>query len=292
MKKNFRKAMAIVLSLAMVVGTFAFSSAKVSAAGLSNDEKTSIAGNGPMQNMVLGKVPVTYYRVPEGSATNLTNGNYTSDQCALSGGSGWGAHAEVYFILDLGDYYKAGSLNELILVYKDANANDTVLNRTYNVQYSIDNDTFDTVYTSGTITEFNDDKATVLDLSNITGNVRYIKVDYPTSADYGIQLREAAVLATNPKKSDMDTCDDPAAVTATTSVGKIGFNITAGEDQEDYKYTAYLDDVNGTVLNENCDAGVNYSYEVPGGNHTIFVRSHVGMAVSPGINSNQVYVNT
>lgn len=292
MKKNFRKAMAIVLSLAMVVTTFAFSSAKVDAATLTQDEIDSIAGNGTMTNMVLNSAATAYPGVAEGNVANLTNGNF-SGHCALS--SGWGYSGEAYAILDLGNIYKSESLDEIVCAYKDYADNDTVVGRTYNIQYSDDLANWDTVYTSGTIAaaDLEDSKATVNDVSNITGRVRYIKIDYPTLPTYGIQLTEIAVLAADPELAPVETCADPAAVTASSNaLGQITFNITAGEDQEGYVYSANLDSPNGQLLNATCQAGVDYTYDVVGGNHTVFVQSHYNGAISPGIYSNQVTVNT
>lgn len=292
MKKNLRKAMAIVLSLAMVMTTFVFSSAKVDAATLSQDEIDSIAGSGTMTNMVLNSAATAYPGVAEGNVANLTNGNF-SGHCALS--SGWGYSGEAYAILDLGNIYKSESLDEIVCAYKDYADNDTVVGRTYNIQYSDDLANWDTVYTSGTIAavDLEDSKATVNDVSNITGRVRYIKIDYPSLPTYGIQLTEIAVLAADPELAPVETCADPAAVTASSNaLGQITFNITAGEDQEGYVYSANLDSPNGQLLNATCQAGVDYTYDVVGGNHTVFVQSHYNGAISPGINSNQVTVNT
>ena len=292
MKKIIRRTLAIALSLSMVFSGFMFSAAKVDAATLTQDEIDSIAGNGTMTNMVLNSAATAYPGVAEGNVANLTNGNF-SGHCALS--SGWGYSGEAYAILDLGAIYKSESLDEIVCAYKDYANNDTVVGRTYNIQYSEDLVNWDTVYTSGTIAaaDLEDSKASVNDVSNITGRVRYIKIDYPTLPTYGIQLTEIAVLAADPELAPIETCDDPAAVTASsTGLGKITFNITAGEDQEGYVYSANLDSPNGQLLNATCQAGVDYTYDVVGGDHTVFVQSHYNGAISPGINSNQVTVNT
>ena len=292
MKKIIRRTLAVALSLSMVFSGFMFSAAKVDAATLTQDEIDSIAGNGTMTNMVLNSAATAYPGVAEGNVANLTNGNF-SGHCALS--SGWGYSGEAYAILDLGAIYKSESLDEIVCAYKDYADNDTVVGRTYNIQYSEDLVNWDTVYTSGTIAaaDLEDSKATVNDVSNITGRVRYIKIDYPSLPTYGIQLTEIAVLAADPELAPVETCADPAAVTASsTGLGKITFNITAGEDQEGYVYSANLDSPNGQLLNATCQAGVDYTYDVVGGDHTVFVQSHYNGAISPGINSNQVTVNT
>lgn len=292
MKKIIRRTLAIALSLSMVFSGFMFSAAKVDAATLTQDEIDSIAGNGTMTNMVLNSAATVYPGVAEGNKVNLTNGNF-SGACAMS--SGWGYSGEAYAILDLGNIYKSESLDEIVCAYKDYADNDTVVGRTYNIQYSDDLVNWDTVYTSGTMAaaDLEDSKATVNDVSNITGRVRYIKIDYPSVPTYGIQLTEIAVLAADPELAPVETCADPAAVTASSpGLGKITFNITAGEDQEGYVYSANLDSPNGQLLNATCQAGVDYTYDVVGGDHTVFVQSHYNGAISPGINSNQVTVNT
>lgn len=287
-----KKTLAFVLSFVMVLTSITFSGSKVSAATLTQDEIDSIAGNGTMTNLAKGTTATVYPSIAEGSIANLTNGNF-SGHAALS--SGWGYSGEAYAVIDLGDYYKAESLDEIVLAYKDMANNDTVVGRTYNIQYSVDQINWDTVYTSGTIAaeDLAESKATVDDVSAYTGAVRFVKIDYPAVPNYGIQLTEIAVLAAKPEKAPMDTCDDPAAVTASSNaLGEISFNITAGENQEDYTYAAMLDGPSGTILNNNCQAGVDYTYEVPGGNHKIFVQSHKGTAISDGIYSENVTVDT
>ena len=292
MKKLIRRTLAIALSLSMVFTGFMFSPAKVSADTLTQDEIDSIAGNGTMTNLALNVDATVYPGVAEGNKANLTNGNF-SGHCALS--SGWGYSGEAYAIIDLGNYYKAESLDEIILAYKDMATNDTVAGRTYNIQYSVDQSAWTTVYTSGTVAaeDLAPDKCTIDDVSVYQDTVRFVKIDYPSLPTYGIQLTEIAVLAADPELAPMDTCDDPAGVSAeSVGLGQITFNITAGEDQEDYTYAAMLDGPSGTILNANCAAGVDYTYEVPGGNHRIFVQSHKGTAISDGIYSSQVTVNT
>lgn len=293
MKKLSKRILAFMISLAMVASAFTFNVFEVKAAGLSQDEIDSIAGHGSMTNLFLNKTADVHYRVAEGLLGNLTNGSLTNGHCALSGGTGWGANAPAYFTIDLGDYYVASSLNELVLAYKDNNPNDTVINRTFSIQYSLDNITYDTKYTSDAVSSFNDDNATVTNISGFSGNVRFIRIYYNTTADYGIQLTEAAVLATNPTHPSGGTCANPSAVVAQSDKpGEISFSITPGANQEDYIYSARLDSPQGELLNNYCLGNATYTYEVSSGNHSIFVQSHHGIDVSEGIYSNTVSVVT
>ena len=104
------------------------------------DDLANIAGTGDWTNMVLDSTAEVYPGCAEGQVVNLTNGSLTNGHCALS--SGWGYTGDAYAIVDLGDYYWADSLDQIILAYKDMADNDTVVGRTYNIQYSVDKSDF------------------------------------------------------------------------------------------------------------------------------------------------------
>ena len=292
MKKIYRKVIAILLSIAMVVTTFAFYDAKVEAAVLTNDEKTSIAGNGPMANLALSATPEAYPGVAEGNINNLNNGSMTNGHCALSN-PGWGYHGEGYAILELDDTYDASIIDEIVIAYKDTASNDTVVGRTYNIQISNDKTNWTTIFDQQTpveATDLGDDKCTIDKFNgqstpSLSGNFKYVKVDYPTVADYGIQITEIAIL------SDFNI-SNAASVTASSLLGKLSFSITAGSGQAGYKYIAYLDDASGKVLNNNCDSGTTYSFDVSAGSHSVFVVSTYKGAYSTGISSNTVTVGS
>ena len=292
MKYMTKKLVAVALSLAMVISSIAFYNAKVEAAVLTNDEKTSIAGNGPMANLALSATPEAYPGVAEGNINNLNNGSMTNGHCALSN-PGWGYHGEGYAILELDETYNANVIDEIIIAYKDTASNDTVVGRTYNIQISNDKTNWTTIYDQQTpveATDLGDDKCTVDKFNgqstpSLSGNFKYVKVDYPTVADYGIQITEIAIL------SDFNITN-AASVTASSLLGKLSFNITADSGQAGYKYIAYLDDSSGTVLNSNCDAGTTYSYDVSAGSHSVFVVSTYKGAYSTGISSNTVTVGS
>ncbi len=292
MKIFYKRILAITLTLAMVVSSIAFYHTNVDAAVLTNDEKTSIAGNGPMANLALSAIPEAYPGVAEGDINNLNNGSMTNGHCALSN-PGWGYHGEGYAILELDETYDASIIDEIIIAYKDTASNDTVVGRTYNIQISNDKTNWTTIFDQQTpveATDLGDDKCTIDKFNgqstpSLSGNFKYVKVDYPTVADYGIQITEIAIL------SDFNI-SNAASVTASSLLGKLSFSITAGSGQAGYKYIAYLDDASGTVLNNNCDSGTTYSYDVSAGSHSVFVVSTYKGAYSTGISSNTVTVGS
>lgn len=218
MKKYIKQITAVTLSATMVLG--GVDGRFVSAADVSYAQMI----NNSNYNVALNKTATAYPGCAEGNVNNITNGNPSENNggghCALS--SGWGYSGEAYAVVDLGDYYDASTIDEIVITYKDAADNDTVLNRTYSIQYSIDGINYDTVKTSDTVTAFTNadgsiSNATVDDVSSYSGTVRYVKAYYPSVPTYGIQIAEIAVLDTNGDlaKGTVEECDNPAAVTVT-----------------------------------------------------------------------------
>lgn len=149
-------------------------------------------------NVALNKNFNVYPGVAEGEESCITDGKLTAGgtHCALS--TGWGYTDESYVIVDLGDKYDASTIDRILVQYKDQNDNDTVIGRTYNIQYSADGENYKTIYESGIISadDMDSDNCISTDVSGNTGAVRYVKVCYPTTATYGIQICEVAVLST------------------------------------------------------------------------------------------------
>ena len=149
-------------------------------------------------NVALNKTFTIYPGVAEGDEKCITDGVLTTGgtHCALT--SGWGYTDESYLILDLGDKYDAATIDRILVQYKDRNDNDTVAGRKYNIQYSADGESFTKVYESGIISaeDMDNDNCILTDVSGNKGPVRYVKICYPSTATYGIQICEAAVLST------------------------------------------------------------------------------------------------
>jgi endoglucanase Acf2 len=138
------------------------------------------------------------YPGAEGNKNCITDGKLTAGgaHCALS--TGWGYTEESYVIIDLGEKYDASTIDRILVQYKDKNDNDTVVGKTYNIEYSTDGETYTTIYESGKISaeDMDSDNCIATDVSGNSGAVRYVKVYYPTTATYGIQICEVAVLGT------------------------------------------------------------------------------------------------
>ncbi|MBR3646127.1 MAG: discoidin domain-containing protein [Lachnospiraceae bacterium] len=293
MKKYIKQITAVTLSAAMVLSSV--DGRFVSAADVSYAQ---MIGNSSY-NVALNKTATAYPGCAEGSISNLTNGNHANGHCALS--SGWGYSGEAYAVVDLGDYYDASTIDEIVITYKDAAENDTVVGRTYSIQYSIDGINYDTVVTSETVTAdglFNEiggiERATKDDVSSFSGAVRYVKVYYPSVPTYGIQITEIAVLDTDSNLAtvDMGTCDNPAAVTVTadqTDFRQVKLTVTAGDNQEGFVYYVYMDDSNTPCCT--AQAGQEYTISnVPAGTHTFTVVSSYQGKTSSGLESDAVVV--
>lgn len=237
-------------------------------------------------NLALNKDTSVYPEVAEGDKKYLNDGALTAggNHCALSV-EGWGYRDESYAIIDLGDTYDASTIDQILVQYKDKAGNDTVLGRNFNIQYSVNGVDFDVVYTSDTVevTDFDDNCIITTDVSNVTGAVRYIKIDYPATADYGIQICEIAVLDTdlNAALAQVEMCANPADLIVTSDAIKtITYTIVPDVGQEDYKYMVYID---GKLVADRVDAGTYTVENIEAGEHTVKVVSYYNKLNSEGI---------
>ena len=264
----------------MIFSTLAYKAKDVQAATLSSEEIASIAD--ASKNLALGKIAEVYPGCAEGNIPNMTNGNLGGGHCALS--SGWGYSGEAYAVIDLGDYYDASSLDKMIVKYKDAATNDTVMGRTYSIQYSADNSEWTTVYESAKITaaDFASDNAIVDDLSGYTGAVRFIKIDYPSLPTYGIQIREWAIIANNPQLAQIAKPSDAADVAVSSDeIGQVKYTVEAGANQDGYAYNVYIGE---DIVGENVEAGQEYTVTgIKGGEQTVKVYSVYNGILSDGL---------
>ena len=134
----------------------------------------------------------------EGKLEYLNDGELSNGYLALTNADttdGWGSENgdPVYATIDLGAYYKAETIDQIVVQYKDGAENDTVLNKAYQIQYSIDGKKFrDIAGTDAAVLDENN--RTIDDVSANTGIVRYVRLYFPKQAGYGMQIREFAVL--------------------------------------------------------------------------------------------------
>lgn len=237
-----------------------------------------------LYNLALNKDLTVYKRINQGALANINNGNVTlnngisADFGAISPGEatgdGWGSQNDpVYMTVDLGDYYDASTLDKIVIQYKDNNANDTVIGRSYIIQYSMDGINFRDVKAERSVTELDASNRTTDGISDVTGAVRYVRVYYPKSSTYGIQVAEFAVLDTNKNATtvEQEIISAPTGVTAVQpeeSEHTIKVNIPVVEGQEDYKYIIKVD---GEVKATNVSAGDTTITGVTIGEHKVTV---------------------
>lgn len=237
-------------------------------------------------NAALKKNVTAYPEIAEGNISYITDGALSAGgNHAALGKKGWNYSGECYAIIDLGDTYDASTIDQVIVQYKDQAENDTVMNKKYEIQYSTNGIDYNTVYTSDTVTAADVDKDNCI-VSNVVGQrggVRYVKVYYPKSAGYGIQICEIGVISTeqNLKTIEVENCADPKDFTVTSDkICEIEYTITPGENQEGYKYAVYVDGIRMTDLIE---AGSGVIKDVAAGTHKVQVIAFYNGLTSKGI---------
>ena len=251
-------------------------------------------------NLALGKQNGSYAipGIAENSINNMFDGNLTitSDTNTDNGAIsivGWNNPNDASLTIDLGKYYNASTIDKIFIQYKNRNADVSVSGgESYKIQYSVDDDTYTDVTALKTVNELNKlARATLDDVSTAKGAVRYVRIYYPTAKDYGMHITEVAVLADNAQETVLPTCAPPASVSLeTVGIGKIKYSVTAGENQDGFKYNVLLN--NGTVVGKNVLAGTEYIVEVPAGEHTVTAYSLYQGAMSTGVTSPVVTVNS
>lgn len=196
-------------------------------------------------NVAFKKKCDVYPGIYEGSADCITDGALSAgaDHAAL--GTGWGYENESSVVIDLGDYYDRSSINQVVVQYKDASPDDTVLNKKYEILYSTNGVEYESVYKSDNVNSFDENLCTVTDVSGKTGAVRFVKIAYPKTAFYGTQICEVGVLSLTGEAKPISVAksEKPKDVVVTSpKEGKINVSIDATKTQTGYKYMVYLDD--------------------------------------------------
>ncbi len=203
------------------------------------------------------------------------------------------------FVVDLGRYYKATDLREIMLEYTNAAtyAADT------KVEFSRDRANYTEVgkvtgYNFGFINQkqYGLSRVPLTKLADFTDEaVRYVKVTLSGGAsDWGYVVNEVAVMANNANPTVIEANVSEAAEIK-LSQGKlesIDYEIVAGEEQEDATYVVSL---GSNVINSAAKAGVKYTYEgVEAGKYTVTVCQTKDGWLSKGIQASYTvdgYVN-
>ncbi len=205
MKNKISKLIAVILSLALVVTSISVYHDKT------NAEETSLADMiaSAEYNVVLNKQSTAYPAAVEGDLSRLTDGVLGAQDAAIQvtiSKQGWNYNEESYATIDLGDTYDASTIDKVVVQYRYGTVNQTiasVVGRPYSVQYSVDGENFTTVAEREN-TQLDEERMTIDDVSNVSGAVRYVRIYYPQTPQYGMQILEAAVLDTD---KDLKTSD-------------------------------------------------------------------------------------
>ena len=212
----------------------------------------------------------------EGKLEFLNDGQLMNGCLALTNAETTGAWGDengepVYATIDLGKYYQADTIDKIVVQYKDGMENDTVLNRAYSIQYSIDGKNFRDVAGTDKAALDNNNR-TIDDVSNVTGVVRYVRLYFQKQAGYGMQIREFAVLDTDKNAATVEG-ENVADVTnlklTVPQDNQIGVQFDASVT-ENATYTIFVDDKEAV---SDAKAGqVNVISDVKTGKHTVMVQ--------------------
>ena len=300
-KKEMKKCFAVVLSLAMVATSTAVYDVTTKADAASRAATIEQIQNETV-NLALGKAVkvLPNMQAGEGGANGdgvklITDGNVDSNHIATAFNT-----KDTSYVVDLGKAYDASGIDQIVTQYKEKNAGDTPV-KGYKIQYSQNGiDFYDVKEVAAQADENNPTWAEegqgnldVQDVSCEAGKVvQYVKISYPDSYTWGIQVKEIAILDTdgNAQEVEVEKCADAAAVTVKSEdFNTITYNITAGENQEDYVYMVYLDGAN--EIGTRVAAGVDHTVTgVVGGIHTVTVIAVYDGKTSAGITSEEVEV--
>lgn len=259
-KKNVKKVVSVVLALAMVVTSVTAYNVKTAKA--EETLASMVANENGNYNLAKGgEVSYLHTRLDGGETTpdKITDGSFTTPHCAINDANdNWGAEGgETYVIVDLGKTYEAANIDQIVIGYKDGAENDTVLTRSYSISYSSDGEAFTTVVDNRTVEAFDNTElnATIDNVKGIAGNVRWVKVSYPVTANYGMQLKEIAVLDTDLDvvEAKLDAIANPKDFSVTDVMGEITLNVIPDENQEGFQYYIYVDDVKKATVSANQD---------------------------------------
>lgn len=227
---------------------------------------------------------------------NPTNGIIATNDyvTAHKGGEGGSWH-----MVDLGSLWKASSFETVAVWFRSATGGTWPENGGLEFQYSPDGENWATV---GKLTQnqFEAQRQVIgsapfrikADVSNATGNVRYVRVYFPNAVGYGAQITEFGIFDIDgDAESGQETVvENPADFTAeATDYNTISGTITADEGQDDYRYNIYVD---GDMKAEDLTAG-NYTINnIPSGTHTVVCKSHYNGGYSTGLTVDNVKVTS
>ncbi len=286
MKKNLSKLLSMFLAVTMV-----FSSAINTNVSVKADMTTEQMVASGLYNLALNKSVQVAPSKQEGDEKYVTDGTFTpgGNHAATAFGK-----AGAYYQIDLGEVYDLSTLDQLVVGYKENNDGD-IPTKGYKIQISANGlDFTDAKSVPGTHVKDaceNNNLIEVTPLSDATGKaVRYVRLYYPDSYQWGIQVTEIAILDTdqNAEKVEVEKCADAAGVTAESpDYNTVKYHIEAGDNQENYRYLVYLENAAGkTLIGNGVEAGKDYVVEnALAGYYSVKVIACYNGAASEGISS-------
>lgn len=220
-------------------------------------------------NLALKKKVTVYPGCAEGSIDYLNDGQYTTGVNYAALTSEWNYSGESYAVIDLGACYDASTIDQIVVQYKNADADDSVYSKKYEIQYSTDNSEFRNVVPQKTVTYFqtadNDtiDYLTMDDVSSVEGAVRYVKVYYPVTAQYGMQLYEIAVLDTNGNAATIEATTTIPSITVIDPIeAPEGATWTDMGETANAKYQCYISTNENKIADKFVNAENNLQFSV------------------------------
>lgn len=230
----------------------------------------------PVYNLAYQKTVTTTGGFNEGGDEGLariTDGNFDTRVNVTDGTGGNGSGGATSFTIDLGTYYPANSIDKIIIRYEDNRDVVSVAGHSYSIQYSVHGNFYRDAVPEKTVASL--DAATPQTVDNVSfmeGNVRYIRVNYPATGTYGMQIREVVVLDSdkNAVETTPITLEHPNFTAEADGYNKIKVTIDSVETQSDYEYYVLID---GQTMDK-VSAGTHVFENIDGGKHKVDVISY------------------
>lgn len=227
----------------------------------------------PVYNLAYQKTVTITGGFNEGVVESLTDGDFNTKVNVTDGTGGNGSQGAASFIVDLGTYYPANSIDKIIIRYQDERDVVSVAGHSYSIQYLVHGNFFrDAVPEKKVASLSAETPQTVDNVSHMEGNVRYIRVNYPTTATYGMQIREIVVLDSDKNAVEVEPImlESPNFTATTDGFNKIQVTIDSVETQSDYEYYVIID---GKTVDK-VSAGTHVFENIDGGTHKVDVVSY------------------
>ncbi len=232
-------------------------------------------------NLALGKsASVSSMYAGEGSKNTsvLTDGNIGGEYVCTDWNNSLTSDS---VIIDLGKNYNTGGIDALAVQF----VNQATFGGNYTVELSDTGIDYKKVADYNMSYNASDNGLATIPLMDYSGTLkttRFVKINFNGHLNWGFQIREVAVLSTNTnaKEVEVEHCADPAELKVSSENPlQINYTITAGANQNGYKYMLLLD---GNKVKDLINAGSG-TIDATAGMHTVKVISYYNGKLSEGI---------